>query len=81
MQKENDPCLTCDCYDSDMGCTMPSVDKAYACSLEDVDEAYFTRPSARWKGAGLGDYMCSLCGEIVSGTPKYCPNCEAKMDE
>ncbi len=30
------PCLAinCGCYDSDMGCTMPSIDKSYACSLE-----------------------------------------------
>lgn len=27
-------CLRCDCYDPDMGCTMPSVDKWYACPLE-----------------------------------------------
>lgn len=26
-------CLKCDCYDEDVGCTMPSVDKCYACSL------------------------------------------------
>lgn len=34
----NDPCdvdcLSCGLYDSDMGCTCPSVDKSYACSLE-----------------------------------------------
>lgn len=27
-------CLKCDCYDSDMGCTCPSIDKWYACPLE-----------------------------------------------
>ena len=27
-------CLNCDCYNPDMGCTMPSVDKSYACLLE-----------------------------------------------
>lgn len=26
-------CLRCDCYDEDVGCTMPSIDKCYACSL------------------------------------------------
>lgn len=26
-------CLMYDCYDEDVGCTMPSVDKRYACSL------------------------------------------------
>lgn len=29
-----DQCLTCDCYDPDRGCTMPSADKWYACPLE-----------------------------------------------
>ena len=28
------PCLDCDCYDPDMGCTMPGIDKSYACPLE-----------------------------------------------
>lgn len=26
-------CNDCDCYDPDMGCTMPSFDKSYACPL------------------------------------------------
>ena len=35
---------------------------------------------ARWKGAGMGDYMCSLCNEVVTGNRyHYCPNCGAKM--
>lgn len=34
----------------------------------------------RWKGAGFGDYHCSLCAEVVSCQPNYCPNCGAKMD-
>ncbi len=29
-----DECLFCGCYDSDLGCTCPSVDKFYACPLE-----------------------------------------------
>lgn len=37
---------------------------------------------AHWKGAGMGDYYCSLCLETVSGNNfKYCPYCGAKMDE
>lgn len=37
---------------------------------------------ARWKGAGMGDYMCSLCATVVSGNRyHYCPNCGARMDE
>lgn len=34
----------------------------------------------RWKGAGMGDYRCSLCDETVSGNYyNYCPYCGAKM--
>lgn len=37
---------------------------------------------ARWKGAGMGDYYCSLCNERFSIYKlfHYCPNCGAKMD-
>ena len=37
---------------------------------------------ARWKGAGLGDYYCSLCCSQYSGGDKYniCPNCGAQME-
>ena len=36
----------------------------------------------RWKGAGMGDYYCSLCCNTYSGGDEfnYCPNCGAKMD-
>ena len=35
---------------------------------------------ARWKGAGFGDYECTLCGEVVSGNrERYCPACGAEM--
>lgn len=35
----------------------------------------------RWKGAGMGDYMCSLCATVVSGNRyHYCPKCGARMD-
>lgn len=27
-------CLDCDCWDSDMGCMMPTFDKSYACPIE-----------------------------------------------
>ena len=36
---------------------------------------------ARWKGAGMGDYYCSLCQHQISGRTKFCPECGAKMDE
>ena len=36
---------------------------------------------ARWKGAGMGDYECTNCWEVVSGGDKYnfCPWCGAYM--
>lgn len=34
---EKNPCLQCDCYDADFGCTMPSIDKWYACPLTAED--------------------------------------------
>lgn len=35
----------------------------------------------RWKGAGMGDYRCSVCDETVSGCHfDYCPWCGAMMD-
>lgn len=36
---------------------------------------------ARWKGAGMGDYYCSLCQETVTGNELIeCPHCGAKMN-
>lgn len=39
------------------------------------------RAEGRWKGAGMGDYYCSLCCSQYSGADEYnyCPNCGAKM--
>ena len=38
---DQNPCLHCDCYDSNSGgCTMPSVDRLYACPLEGDDIIY-----------------------------------------
>ena len=35
---------------------------------------------AHWKGAGMGDYYCSLCCETVGGNrERYCPACGAEM--
>ena len=36
--RDINPCLNCDCYDLDMGCTMPSIDLDYACSIEDSNQ-------------------------------------------
>ena len=40
MNKETNPCIGCDCYDADMGCTMSSIDRAYACLLEADKKRY-----------------------------------------
>ena len=38
------------------------------------------RKRGRWKGEGLGDYRCSLCGEVTKHTrTNFCPNCGARM--
>ena len=45
-------------------------------------KADFEPKRGRWKSAGMGDYMCSLCAEFVSGNRwHYCPNCGAEMRE
>ena len=39
-----------------------------------------TNKEARWKGAGMGDYYCSLCCETVSGNRELrCHKCNALM--
>ena len=38
-----------------------------------------TNKEARWKGAGMGDYYCSLCCEIGDIRAQRCPNCNALM--
>ena len=34
---------------------------------------------ARWKGAGTGEYYCSLCCEVGNVREQRCPNCHALM--
>lgn len=34
---------------------------------------------ARWKGAGMGEYYCSLCCEVGDVRERECPNCHAQM--
>ena len=36
-----------------------------------------TNREARWKGAGMGEYYCSLCCEIGDVRERRCPNCNA----
>lgn len=65
----DNPCFNCDCYDPDMGCTMPSVDRSYACSLEEEKkeptcETCIEKSDCLLKLKQLGipkpDYVCSV---------------------
>lgn len=51
-KKSKDPCLTCDCWDSDAeGCTMPHSDKWYACPIESkkpVNQKMFEEMAEAW---------------------------------
>ena len=38
-----------------------------------------TNKEARWKGAGMGDYICSLCWEYGDVRSLRCPHCNARM--
>jgi hypothetical protein len=48
---------------------------------EDRDGCYFgeTERTARWKGAGMGEYYCSFCCEVGDVRERECPNCHAQM--
>lgn len=48
--KETNLCLDCGCYDEDMGCTMPSIDRSYACLLEDENAFKDLCFDCRYKG-------------------------------
>ena len=69
-------------YGEDLGwqCTVNMSD--IGMMIEDAPTADFVEVKhGRWKGAGLGDYLCSECWEVYSGGNdfNYCPNCGAKM--
>lgn len=54
---------------------LDSIDYQSTADVVEVKEA-------RWKGAGMGEYYCSLCNMGVrqyEGQP-YCSECGAKMD-
>jgi len=36
--------------------------------------------TARWKGAGMGDYTCTWYDNTISGRPPICPTCHCVMD-
>ena len=38
-----------------------------------------TNKEARWKGAGMGEYYCSLCCEFGDVRERRCPQCHALM--
>jgi rubrerythrin len=67
-------------------CTECSYNDRFNCKpmydAELLYEAGYRKQSeARWKGAWLGDYYCSLCNATYSGGNEYnfCPNCGARM--
>ena len=58
----------CDCNDN------------YDHHASSLCDHFKNKARGRWKGAGMGDYTCSLCDETASGNDyKYCPNCGAYM--
>lgn len=57
---------------------IPALDIAVEVMSEKLEDG----KHGRWKGAGMGDYYCSLCQEVVSKRDlPYCPYCGAKMIE
>lgn len=72
IQKEKNPCLSCGCYDPDMGCTMPSVDRCYACPQEaDPDETYTNPEEYKELYENLMALPnCNNCG--IKGVCKFC---------
>lgn len=54
--REKNPCLGCGCYDSDVGCTMPSHDKWYACPIYDNSKELAEILYAINKDMDFGDY-------------------------
>lgn len=72
-------------------CDKKNANPHFVNGIESVMEYVETLPAApaepvtyaRWKGAGLGDYLCSACWEVCSGGDRFkrCPHCGAHMDE
>ena len=60
-------------------CTKCGISTRVAADI--YNAGYRKQEEARWKGAGMGDYYCSICQHQISGRTKFCPNCGAKMDE
>lgn len=74
-----------DCIDECYTSTIEDHGTCYRIQLCDEESEEETPPppnrrEGRWKGAGFGDYYCSLCQETVSGDEySYCPHCGAFM--
>lgn len=74
-------------YPDATDCAWRAFDNEYCAELVKVIGKDLTpkkaqdRPEARWKGAGLGDNMCSNCLTVFSGGDEYnfCPYCGAYM--
>lgn len=72
-------CYECEEWSDDNHCCC-SYNRKEAEAL--YNAGYRKQKEGRWKGAGLGDYYCSLCCSTYSGGDdyNYCPNCGAKME-
>ena len=57
--------------------------KISSASLVQLVEAFENKRirKGRWKGAGMGVYMCSWCGEFVGKQYTYCPYCGILMNK
>ena len=52
------------------------------CDLKESRDGCYngeTEKLARWKGAGMGEYYCSLCCEVGDIRERVCPHCHASM--
>lgn len=85
MSKHQEYCCGCKYDDpNDRQYRLP----CHRCEMEGDNPSWYFQEEdkrksirARWKGAGMGDYECTNCWEVVSGGDKYnfCPWCGAYM--
>lgn len=55
------------------------VENIAVSAIMEIEEATTINNEARWKGAGMGDYVCSLCWGRGYEDYKFCPHCGAVM--
>ena len=85
MCKSNEICDLCEIIAKGLACPEKPECAAGTCpdciALDVYSKGYRQVPHARWKGAGFGDYYCSLCASEYSGADEFnfCPNCGADM--